>query len=376
MNGQRILVVEDHEPLLKAIQSILEEEGYTVCTATDGLQALQMMEEISPALIVADIMMPRMDGYAFYEAVRARPEWVPIPFIFLTAKAEQEDVLKGKDMGAEDYLTKPFDHQELVVVVRSRLKRALSIQEVTEARFDQLKQQIINVLSHELRTPLTYVRGYTELALEEVPNLSPSALEDFLMGIKRGADRLNRLVEDLLLLIRLDTGRAIEEYRLLAGTRPDLDKVLEGVAQQYEERAAAQGIKLKVDLEPNLPPVQLCEPFFVDAVGRLVDNAIKFSQGEGKQVTVNAHQTNGWVEIAIADEGVGIPPEELPHLFERFQQINRELMEQQGLGVGLAIAQELIRLHHGEITVESTTGVGSTFTIRLPVVQRHSSPDE
>jgi len=361
VNGQRILVVEDHEPLLKAIQSILEEEGYTVCTATDGLQALQMMEEISPALIVADIMMPRMDGYAFYEAVRARPEWVPIPFIFLTAKAEQEDVLKGKDMGAEDYLTKPFDHQELVVVVRSRLKRALSIQEVTEARFDQLKQQIINVLSHELRTPLTYVRGYTELALEEVPNLSPSALEDFLMGIKRGADRLNRLVEDLLLLIRLDTGRAIEEYRLLAGTRPDLDKVLEGVAQQYEERAA---------------PVQLCEPFFVDAVGRLVDNAIKFSQGEGKQVTVNAHQTNGWVEIAIADEGVGIPPEELPHLFERFQQINRELMEQQGLGVGLAIAQELIRLHHGEITVESTTGVGSTFTIRLPVVQRHSSPDE
>ncbi len=369
MSGQRILAVEDHEPLLAAIQGILEGEGYTVFTATDGEQALQMMEEACPDLVVADIMMPRMDGYAFYEAIRARPEWVPIPFIFLTAKAEKEDVLKGKDLGAEDYLTKPFDPQELLVAVRARLKRARVIREVTEAQFNQLKQQITNVLGHELRTPLTYVRGYTELALEDIPSLTPDSLQEFLMGIKRGADRLNRLVEDLMFMIRLDTGRMEEDFRILVCVHYDLNTVLKDTIQQYEKRAAAQGVTLESRMEPNIPPVQLCEPFFVDAVGRLIDNGIKFSRGERKRVTVNTQTADGWVEVAIADEGVGIPTEELSHLFERFRQIGREQMEQQGIGVGLAIAQELIHLHDGEITVESTLGEGSTFTIRLPVAE-------
>ena len=367
MNGQRILVVDDHKPLLAAIQGVLEREGYTVFTATDGAQALQMMKDARPHLILADIMMPRMDGYALYEAIRARPEWVAIPFIFLTAKAEKEDRLKGKGMGAEDYLTKPFDPQELMVAVRSRLGRAQAIHEAAEAQFEQLKRQIVNVLGHELRTPLTYVRGYTELALEEVPSLSADALQEFLLGIKRGADRLNQLVEDLMLLIQLDTGRAAEEFRLLVCMQHDLNTTLKIAVHQYEQQAAAHGVTLELIAEPNLPSVWLCESFFVDTLGRLIDNGIKFSQGEKKQVTVNARTADGWVEIAVADEGIGIQAHELPLLFERFRQIDRETMEQQGAGLGLTIAQEMIHLHNGEITVESTYGAGSTFTIRLPV---------
>jgi two-component system sensor histidine kinase/response regulator len=379
MSGQRILVVEDHEPLLAAIQGILEGEGYDVFTAADGAQALQEMENIWPDLIVADIMMPRMDGYAFYKTVRSRPEWVPIPFIFLTAKAEKEDVLRGKDMGAEDYLTKPFDPQELLVAVRSKLRRARAIQQATDAKFDELKQQIVNVLGHELRTPLTYVRGYTELALEEVPTLTPESLHDFLLGIKRGTDRLNRLVEDLMFLIRLDTGQAAEEYHMLAGTYRHLTLVLDSVIRQYEEQAEAQGVALEAELLPDLPPVELCEPFFIDALGRLIDNGIKFSRGETKVVTVSSRVLDEagtqWIEVAVTDQGVGVPKHNLHLLFERFRQIGREQMEQQGAGLGLAISQELIRLHGGKISVESTFGAGSTFTIRLPVVEGKQLPD-
>ncbi len=367
MSGRRILVVEDHKPLLMAIQCILEEEGYTVLTATDGLEALQVMERVCPDVIVADIMMPRMDGYALYEAVRARPEWVPIPFIFLTARAEKEDVLKGKELGAEDYIVKPLDPQELLVAIRARLRRARILRESMEAEFDQLKQQIVTALSHELRTPLTHVQAYTELALEDIPSLSPDALQDFLLRIKRGADRLTRLVEDLLLLIRLDAGRVASEFRLLARVHRNLGAILTRTVQQYEKEAAACGVTLETSLEPDLPPVRLCEPFFMDALGRLLDNGIKFSRGEGKRVTVSARAADGWVEVAVSDQGVGIPADEIPHLFERFRQIGREKMEQQGVGLGLAIAKDLIRLHDGEITVESKPGVGSTFTIRLPV---------
>jgi len=370
VDGQRILIVEDNEPLLAAIQDVLETEGYVAFTATDGVRALQVMEDARPDLIVADIMMPRMDGYALYEEVRARPEWVTIPFIFLTVKADKEDVLMGRSLGAEDYITKPFDPQELLVAVRARLGRALAIREVTEAEFDQLKRQITTVLGHELRTPLTYVRGYTELALDDVSSLSPDDIQMFLLGIKQGADRLNRLVDDLLLLVRLDTGQMARDFRLVAQVHRDLGEILERTAWQYEQQAADCGVTLETKVEPDLPPVLLCDPLFTDALGQLVDNGIRFCQGEGKRVTVSARADDGWVEVAVSDNGMGIPAEEVPHLFERFRQVGREQMEQQGAGLGLAIAQELIHLHGGEIIVESTPGEGSTFTIRLPVAER------
>jgi signal transduction histidine kinase len=362
----RILVVEDHEPMLSAIESILTAEGYEVITAKDGLEALDKMADISPDLILADIMMPRMDGYALYKEVRARSEWVRIPFIFLTAKSEPEDILKGKRLGVEDYITKPFSTDELTIAVQSRLERARAIYQANAIKFNELKQQIINVLGHELRTPLTYVSGYTDLALEDVSNLSRDSFEEFLLGIKQGADRLTHLVEDLLMLTRLDTGQAAQEFKLLVDTYHNLTEIVEQVAQHYAEKASAKGIVLETKMPSSLPAVRLCKPFFEDALDRLIENGIKFSPNEGSKVTVKGKSTNGWIEVAVSDEGVGIAPEQISHLFERFRQIDREQMEQQGTGIGLAIAQGLIDLHGGEITVESNPGAGSTFTIRLP----------
>jgi DNA-binding response OmpR family regulator len=133
MSQQRILVVEDYEPLLVGVQDILEAEGYAVFTATDGAQALQMMEEVRPDLIVADIMMPTMDGYTLYEVVRARPEWTSIPVIFLTSRAEKEDLLKGKNLGVEGYITKPFEPKQLLETVRTLLEQARATREDSES---------------------------------------------------------------------------------------------------------------------------------------------------------------------------------------------------------------------------------------------------
>ena len=121
MSEQRILVVEDHEPLLMAVQDILEAEGYIVNTATDGAEALHLVEENRPDLVLTDILMPRMDGYALCEALRARPEWESIPIIFVTARAEIEDELKGKALGATNYITKPFSPDRLLTAVCSSL---------------------------------------------------------------------------------------------------------------------------------------------------------------------------------------------------------------------------------------------------------------
>lgn len=364
-----ILAIEDHLPLLRAIRATLEAGGYTVFTATDGEQALELLEEIYPDLIVADIMMPNMDGYAFYKALRARPEYVSTPFIFLTAKAQRSDVLAGKALGAEDYLTKPFDPEELLVAVRARLDRARAIREAAELELDELKQQIVNAMGHELRTPLTYILGYAELALSDLSEPPTEEMQGFLAGIQRGAKRLSQLVDDLLLLIRLDTGRAEEEFQMLARVRSDLRPVLERTIRRYREQAAEKGVQLETEIKPDLPPVLISEPLLADALGRLVDNGIKFSQGQGQRVSVAARAASDSVEIAVSDEGVGIRPQDMPHLFERFRQFEREEREQQGAGLGLHVAHQLVQLHGGEITVESMPGEGSAFTVRLPVAE-------
>lgn len=122
MSGWCILVVEDYGPLLSAVRDVLELEGYAVLVATDGVEALRVIDAVRPDLIVADILMPKMDGYDLYEAIRARPEWASIPFIFLTYKAEKEDVLKAEALGVEGYITKPFELDELKDAVRVRLE--------------------------------------------------------------------------------------------------------------------------------------------------------------------------------------------------------------------------------------------------------------
>jgi len=375
MTKKRILAVEDHDLLLFAIRDILEAENYDVVTATDGVDALEKMQTIRPDLIIADISMPRMDGYRFFEEVHYNPAWVPIPFVFLTARAEQEDRLKGKAMGAEDYIVKPFDPKELVVVVNSRIGRARAIREATETEFDELKQQIITLLSHELRTPLTSVYGYTELALEEATDLPPGDFQLFLGGIKKGADRLTQLVEDLLMVVKLDTGELQREFDLLGSVQDDLTGIVRRVALVEASKAADHGVKMEVAVPDSLPPVLVHEYFLGDALARLVDNAIKFTQTEEKRIRISAEIQDKCVAISVQDWGVGIPAAQVDRLFEVFGQIDRRKMEQQGTGLGLVIAQALVTCMGGDIDLVSSQQEpsGTTVTIRLPLTESSQS---
>lgn len=366
MSKQRILIVEDHPVLLNAVSGLLENNGYAVTATTNGQEALEKMADQPPDLILSDIMMPKMDGYDFYNHVRENPQWTRIPFIFLTAKGESEDIKRGKSLGVEDYLSKPFDAEEVLITVHARLSRAADIQAATEEEFEETKQQIINVLSHELRTPLTYISGYTELALEDADSLSPEDMLTFLSGIKQGADRLQKLVEDLLIGTQINVGQSAIEFNKFALVREDLDDLILTCTNHCESKAAEEDVILETELAPQLPPARIYERFFVDALMRIIDNAIKFSQSEPKKVLVSAYAEKDTIYIEIKDHGIGIAQESLTGLFQRLNQFDRDKMEQQGSGMGLFIAHSFIALHDGDITVESELGAGSTFTITLP----------
>jgi two-component system, sensor histidine kinase and response regulator len=367
MGGECILIVEDHAALLDAMQILLEKSSYIVLRAADGVTALAMLAEKVPNLIVADINMPAMDGYDLYEAVRANPEWHLVPFIFLTAKAEREDILRGKALGVDDYLVKPLDPAELLAVIRAKLDRTQMVLETKDLEIQQIKKQIVTAFSHEVRTPLTWIIAYAEMTRDFLDDLPPEQLREFLTHVLEGGDRITQVTNDLLTLIRLDNGLLKEELQQVMEPCYDVSRVVQRVMDDYEPRASVKGIRLQTDAATPIPSVVICETFLHDAVGRLVDNAIKFSSGAGAVVSVTTELVGQHINIAVTDQGIGIAPDQRSLLFTRFRQINRDKMEQQGLGLGLAIASELVALQGGSIDVDSAPGSGSTFTIRLPL---------
>jgi len=188
----QILLVEDDPVMAEGIRDVLELGGHAVSIASDGVEGLMALAQTPRDLIISDVKMPRMDGFRFYQAVRANPAWVFIPFIFLTARGQHEDVYFGMRMGADGYLVKPYDNDALVAIVESKLARARAISEATANEMETLKRSVARVLGHELRTPLTWIQGYAELLLSSADSLTPEELQMSLQSIKAGSDRLAR----------------------------------------------------------------------------------------------------------------------------------------------------------------------------------------
>jgi two-component system, sensor histidine kinase and response regulator len=374
MHKATILVVEDDLFLMQGIRDILEINEYQVLTAANGQMGLQMLHDQPrpPDLIVSDIMMPRMDGYDFFEAVRAESSWVHIPFIFLTAKSEHDDIKRGKRMGAEDYVTKPFDADDLLVAVSAKLQRRQQIERHWQNEISTIKQNILMILNHEFRTPLTYVVAYADMVHRDADALSADDMRLFLRGINAGATRLRRLVENFILLVELETGEAAQTFTWRSETLVDYAALLGSAAAPYREMAEEKQVTLSVAVGDGLPPVRADALYLAAAVECLIDNAVKFSDKPGTEVTVRAYRDGDGLCLAVRDQGRGIPPSERENIYQSFYQIERHKYEDQGAGSGLAIVDRVVRLHGGRIALDSTVGEGSEFVISLPA----ASPDE
>jgi len=159
MAEETILLVEDSEVLRQGLKSLLEQENYAVITGGNGVEALEQLQTVTPNLILADILMPEMDGYELYEAVRSRPEWISIPFIFLTARRERKHILAGKRLGAEDYLLKPISPDDLLTAIRSRLGRS---QQLLFAQIQESYETTLIMLANAIEVRDPYTRGHVE----------------------------------------------------------------------------------------------------------------------------------------------------------------------------------------------------------------------
>ncbi|MGD8625307.1 MAG: response regulator [Anaerolineae bacterium] len=365
-----ILVVEDEPHILDIVTYFLESDGYRVIQAQGGQTGLTLVAEHSPDLIISDVNMPGMDGFVFCEHVRANPQFSHIPFIFLTARGERADMRRGMALGADDYVIKPFEPEDLLSAVNVRLTRVAETQAAIHQAGADLQDQIIRTLTHEFRTPLALVMGYTELLENNDEEMDPHEFSRVLEGLHTGSSRLMALVEDFLLLSKLQAGVIAREVEHNPIEPIPPDPVVRLVVQEAEAQAAARKVSLITDCQASGIRLAIIEGHLADIVRRLLDNAIKFSKRQGGTVRVSTQvKDEEWV-LTIADRGVGIRREALASIFEAFRQVDRARLEQQGAGVGLTIVRGLVQVHGGRIDVQSTLGEGTISTIHLPLPAR------
>jgi two-component system phosphate regulon sensor histidine kinase PhoR len=236
----------------------------------------------------------------------------------------------------------------------------LLLHDLTPARrLEVTRREFISNVSHELRTPLASVQAAVE-TLEDRALGDPVAARDFLRRIRSDVERMTRIVSDLLELSRLESGKSAVS---LAPT--DMVALLGEVVERFAPRAAAQGLELRLEIPRSLPWVQADRYRLQGAVANLLDNAVKFTPAAGS-VTVSARHQGDWLQVQVRDTGIGIAPEHLPHVFERFYMVDRS-SRQPGVGLGLSIAKHVVQAHGGTIQVESQEGAGSVFTLTIPV---------
>jgi signal transduction histidine kinase len=360
---KRILVVDDDPILLTGMEKILTEQSYQVMTANNGFEALEQLPGISPDLIISDTSMPGMNGLEFFRRVRATVEGKDKPFLFLTAPSEKLPSLPNLVQPAS--LDKPFGPEQLLVAIETKFRHVAESQVIHTIPLSTLSPELLSPFFHEFRTSLTMIK--TCIALLTNPNVTYDAdsLREFLDIVRRGGDRVDRLVRDFLAVLKLESGVAEREARE-AGEIDDLDWLVSSVKQSLQHEIAEQEVTVEIDVAEDLPALPISDEHFQLILEKLLHNAIKFTQGPDKKIVIRGFSVEDGVCFEVVDEGVGIPPEEQERIFDRFYQLARAGLELQGAGLGLAVAKGLVELYGGRIGVESDEDKGSTFKFVLP----------
>ena len=363
----KILIIEDAEDLRNDVLEMLSLEGFEAFGADNGRTGLDTARQHHPDMIVCDIMMPELSGYQVLQELRKDPETATIPFIFLTAKTERDDMRYGMVLGADDYLTKPFLISELLDSIRARLDKRDRLQKQAEQRLNELRDSITTALPHELRTPLNTIMGFSEMLISEAQYLKPDQVADWAQHINSASQRLFGLIENYLLYVRVETTAnqpdKIAQLRNMQTIDPrgpvEMRALLK--AQQADRE---EDLELAFD-ETGMVPVT--DEDLGRLTGILVENAFKFSQ-PGTPVHVSLSANDSRVHLTISDQGSGMSEDQVQNI-GAYVQFNRDFQEQQGAGLGLAIARRLAQIYACDLAIDSAIDKGTTISVGLPLAE-------
>jgi len=361
----KILMIEDNQEILEEVLIWLTLEGYEAIGASNGQEGIDLALQQHPDLILSDIMMPEKDGHRVLLELRTHRATALTPFIFTTAKQAKVDIRNGMEMGADDYITKPFGREELLAAVNSRLARAQRVVQEREQRIGELRDGLLYRLPHELRTPLVGILGIGELLSQDADLLTSAEISEYADIIKISGQQLYRLVENHLLYAQLESHRANPSE--IAYADPNELTSVATVIQETADRLLADYAREESgELYLQTGVVRMQRTDFSKIVYEIVDNACKFSAAS-TIIKIVGKAENGRYILQISDQGRGIAKENLENIGP-FVQFDRAKYEQPGSGLGLAIVQRLVDLADGTLHLESTPEVGTVVTVALPLV--------
>ena len=355
-----ILAIDDSPEIRLIINETLNLFGFKTLVAEDGSTGIMLAQEHLPDLIICDINMPKLDGYATLKAMREHEATAMIPFVFLSGVTDRITMRKGMELGADDYLTKPFSPKELMAAVNTRLEKQAEIRRLSDRKLNELRGNLSLVLPHELRTPLNGILGLANLMMEDYAEMPPEEVLESSRFIHESALRLHRLIENFLVYSQIELmGTASKTLEISDSIKP---VVVQDLVPALAQRVAARH-KREGDLLLRIASASLLIPQdnLAKIVEELIDNAFKFSE-PGKPVLLAAEVRDSKFVLTIADKGRGMKTEQIscigPHV-----QFERQTFEQQGAGLGLFISKRITELLGGQLLIESNDAAGTTVTV-------------
>jgi two-component system sensor histidine kinase/response regulator len=365
MKRQTVLIVDDVPANIDILSESLGDD-YELFFATSGYEALDLVRAEKPDLILLDIMMPGMDGYQLCSILKGDESTRNIPIVFVTAMTQEEDEVRGLELGAIDYITKPISPH----IVRARVKNHLELKRYRDllenlaSAADRAKKEFLRSVSHELRTPLTPIIGMTDLVLNCEQD---DDKRKYLSLVQKAALKLLGLVEDLIETSRLE-GDGVTVEILPFMLRP----FLMSVVHSLDLLADAKGLELRITVDPELPEaVSADQGMLYKVLSMLLGNALKFTNSG--QVTLEVHKESGaagdMLCFSVSDTGIGIAQQDLERIFSDFTQSDGSMTRNYpGLGLGLGLARRMTELMGGRIWAESGLQGGSVFHAEIPLL--------
>lgn len=360
---QRILLVDDSVDSLRLLQVTLKLKGYNVIIADSGAEALVKIAESPPDLVLLDVVMPDIDGYEVTRQIKHNSNLPFIPILLVTG-SEKSSVVKGLDAGADEFICKPVDKKELLARVRALLRLKHSMDE--QLFLIQRREDFVTRLTHDLRTPLIAADQFLKLLQRGVFGNTLSAMRESLEQMAQSNQTLLSMVDTLLEVYQYEAGGKTLDFFVV-----DLWELCQQVVQELMPLADVKHLTLKAVLtkgtEASLVRVKGDRLELRRLITNLVGNAIRFSDAGSVEVRLNS--TVQGVMIEVEDTGIGMNPEEQLLLFDRFRQGKHQ---RRGNGLGLYLSRQIVEAHQGNISVSSTIGKGSIFTVYLPVQTAYS----
>ncbi len=376
----RILLADDNGDMRGYVQRLLAAEGYDVIAVGDGEEALGVLRREIPALILSDVMMPKLDGFGLLRHVRSDASTASIPVILLSARAGEESRVDGVEAGADDYLIKPFSARELLARVRTHLElarvrreaqeklamahaqladKATHLEALVQQRTARLRESMGDLeafsysVAHDMRAPLRSLQGYSRILLSDYSERLDQEGQGFLKRIADSAGRMDKLIQDVLIYSRVVRNESPME-------RIDIGQLLRAIIETYP---ALSPEVARIDLEGEFPPVLGNEAMLTQIFSNLLGNAVKFvPPGVRPEIKVRAESAESGVRVSVKDNGIGIALDQQEKIFEIFQQVETGF---EGTGIGLAIVKKAVDRMGGKVGVKSQLGLGSIFWVEL-----------